>query len=223
VNESWPMGRSFDVSCLSDALDRVGIPGQVDRVIMPISRGARCAGRAFTVRYEPIGSDGGTVGDFVDEIPEGSVVVVANSGRLDCTVWGDILTDAASYRRLAGTVIDGLCRDVNRILELEYPVFARNNWMRTGKGRVRLEEVGGIVDFGGVRVASGDLVFGDADGIVVVPAGREQAVLEAAEEIEVAEKKIRDALARGVELRIAREEFGYHRLQQPRGAQNEEA
>ena len=113
----------------------------------------------------------------------------------------------------AGTVIDGVCRDVDRSLILGYPIFARGNWMRTGKDRVRVEAVGVPVSVGGVRVEPGDLLLGDGDGLVAVPSARMEDVLAAAEDIERAEDAIRAAVEGGRSLREARRMAGYHDLQ----------
>ena len=73
-------------------MDRLGIPGQA-LGMAPLDVRFRLAGRAYTIRYRPIGAvEKGTVGDYIDDVPPGEVVVLDNAGRLDCTVWGDILT-----------------------------------------------------------------------------------------------------------------------------------
>jgi regulator of RNase E activity RraA len=204
--------RNLSTSGISDALDRLGIAGQA-LGIAPLDRRFRLAGRAWTLRYGPVGSDRGTVGDYVDDLGPGDVVVLDNQGRLDATVWGDLLTVTAHRRGVAGTVIDGVCRDADRSLGLGYPIFARGNWMRTGKDRVRVEATGVPVSIGGVRVEPGDLLLGDGDGLVVVPAARADEVLAAAEEIERAEDTIRSAVEDGTPLREARRAAGYHDLQ----------
>ena len=91
-------------SALSDALDKMGIEGQIPGVL-PIERSMRFAGTAFTVEMLPAGQSGGSVGDYIDDVEPGQVVVIANDGRLDATVWGDILTSVAAIRGIAGTVI----------------------------------------------------------------------------------------------------------------------
>jgi len=199
-------------SGVSDALDRLGIAGQC-LGIGPLDRAFRLVGRAFTVRYGPVGTDGGTVGDYIDDLGPDQVVVLDNAGRLDATVWGDLLTITASRRRVAGTVIDGVCRDVDRALALSYPIYSRGAWMRTGKDRVRVDEIGGAVSIGGVRVMAGDALLGDGDGVVAVPRGRLAEVLQVAGRIEAAESRIRAALDRGAGLRDARAQVGYHALQ----------
>jgi regulator of RNase E activity RraA len=197
---------------LSDAMDRMGIPCQCAG-IMPVDRSFSLTGQAWTLRYGAIGQDGGTVGDYIDDLEPGTVIVLDNRGRMDATVWGDLLTATASRRSIAGTVIDGVCRDIDRALMLKYPIFSRGNWMRTGKDRVRVEASGEPVTIGGIRVCPGDWVRGDGDGLVVIPAARALEVIEGAEVIQTVEDTIRAEIERGVPLREARARHQYHALQ----------
>jgi len=199
-------------SGVSDALDRLGIAGQAAG-IHPLEPSFRLCGRAFTGLYQPVDALGGTVGDYVDDVPPGAVVVLDNGGRTDVTVWGDILTLVASRNGLAGTVIDGVCRDSARSSELSYPVFSRGRWMRTGKDRVQLVGVEVPVTVGQVRVRPGDILLGDGDGIVVVPQEREREVLDTVFAIEQAEENIRQQVRAGARLDLARKQLGYHSLQ----------
>jgi 4-hydroxy-4-methyl-2-oxoglutarate aldolase len=203
---------AFATSGISDALDRLGIAGQAFG-IRAVTPGARMAGRAFTGLYQPVDVDGGTVGDYIDDVPAGSVIVLDNAGRTDATVWGDILTLVASRRGIAGTAIDGVCRDAGRSAELAYPMFARGRWMRTGKDRVQLVGLQVPVTLGKVRVRPGDIVVGDDDGVVVVPRDRETEVLDAVLAIERAEEDIRKQVLDGVRLDEARRQLGYYTLQ----------
>jgi 4-hydroxy-4-methyl-2-oxoglutarate aldolase len=202
----------LDTTSISDALDRLGIAGQCLN-IKPLDPRFRLTGRAYTILYGPAGKPPGTVGDYIDDVLPGSVVVLDNGGRENATVWGDILTWVAHQRGVAGTVIDGACRDTHLARELGYPVFSRSYSMRTGKDRVQVEAVNGIVNIGDARVAPGDLLRGDADGVVVLPRAHEDAILAAAEEIDEVEQKIRAAVADGKTLAEARRQLGYHRLQ----------
>jgi 4-hydroxy-4-methyl-2-oxoglutarate aldolase len=202
------------LSCteLSDAMDRLGIAGQCLN-IMPLDRSFRLVGQAWTLRYGAVGQDPGTVGDYIDDLGPGQVVVLDNAGRLDATVWGDLLTITASRRAVAGTVIDGVCRDIDRSIELRYPIFSRGNWMRTGKDRVRVEGFNQPVSIGGIRVEPGDWLRGDGDGLVAISQARAGEVIAAATEIREKEDQIRAAIARGDALRHARAKVGYHALQ----------
>lgn len=204
--------RKLDTATLSDALDKLGINGQCYR-IKARSTEFRLAGRAWTLKYGPAANPPGTVGDYIDDVPPGAVVVLDNGGREDATVWGDILTEIAHRRGLAGTVINGICRDVALCLKLGYPVFSRDHWMRTGKDRVQVEATQVPVNIGEARVQPGDVLRGDADGVIVIPREHEDAVLDAAEAIHHAEEAIRAACRGGMRLDEARKQFKYHQLQ----------
>lgn len=202
----------LDTPTLSDALDKLGIVGQCYK-IKPRSSDFRMAGRAWTLKYGPAQTPPGTVGDFIDDVAPGSVIVLDNNGREDATVWGDILTEIAHRRGIAGTVINGINRDTHLCLSLGYPVFSKDHWMRTGKDRVQVEATGIPVQIGGARVAPGDILKGDTDGVVVIPQEHEDRVLAVAEEIEAAENHIREAARTGIRLDAARKQFKYHQLQ----------
>jgi 4-hydroxy-4-methyl-2-oxoglutarate aldolase len=205
----------LDTTSLSDALDRLGIAGQCLN-IKPLDHRFRLTGRAFTILYGPAGIPPGTVGDYIDDVPAGSVVVLDNGGRENATVWGDILTWVSHTRGIAGTVIDGACRDTQLSRELGYPIYSRSYSMRTGKDRVQVEAMNGPVNIGDARVEPGDLLRGDADGVLVIPRVHEDAVLAAAEEIDAVEQKIRAAVNEGRTLAEARRQLGYHQLQSRR-------
>ena len=201
-------------AAISDALDRAGIEGAVHGLV-PLSDDFRAAGPAFTVRYAPLdgAAAGGTVGDFLDDVPPGAVIVIDNDGRTDVTVWGGIMTEVAAVRGIAGTVINGVCRDVPACLAQNYPLFSRGRFMRTGKDRVRLAATGEPVTISGIEIQPGTLICADADGVVAVPAAEAARIAETAERIERVEAGIVAAARAGSTLRAARERFGYHTLQ----------
>lgn len=202
----------LDTTALSDAMDRLGIAGQC-LGIQPLDHKFRLAGRAFTLLYGPSASPSGTVGDYIDDVAPGQIVVLDNGGRENATVWGDILTWVAHERRVGGTVIDGACRDTHLALQLGYPIYSRSYSMRTGKDRVQVEAMGGVVNIGDARCAAGDILRGDSDGVVVIPKEHENEILDAAEQIDAVEDAIRRAVQQGMTLRQAREQHGYHSLQ----------
>lgn len=204
--------RALDTTTVSDALDRLGLTGGCVG-ILPINHGTRACGHAFTVRYRPCGPTRGSVGDFLDDVSPGQVVVIDNGGRPVGTVWGDIMTVLAVKKGIAGTVIDGACRDLPRIRSLGYPIFTRSFTMITGKDRVEVESVNQPVSIANEQVCPGDLMLADDTGVVRIPAGRAEAVLAVAEEIEAAERRILEAIDNGMSLREARALHGYHALQ----------
>ena len=204
--------KKLTAAAVSDALDRLGLHGAC-LGIAPLATGYRMVGRAFTIKYIPVGVVKGTVGDYIDDVPPGGVVVLDNSGRLDCTVWGDILTSVAHKRGIAGTVIHGVCRDIARSFELRYPIFSRGKFMRTGKDRVQVEGMNVPVSLGDVQVRPGDAVIGSDDGIVIVPKDREEEVLAVAQSVSQVEDQILSEALKGNRLDEVRKKYKYHELQ----------
>jgi regulator of RNase E activity RraA len=205
--------KGLDTASVSDALDRLGLPGQCHGIMPLDNYESTVAGLAFTVKYVPASTPPGTVGDFIDDVGEGDVVVIDNGGRTDCTVWGDILTQYAGIRKIAATVIDGVCRDVTRALTDAYLLFTRGRFMRTGKDRVQVEAVNVPISIGTARASARDVIVADASGVVVVLKDRAREVAETAWKIEKAESDIRQWISQGKTLGEARSALGYHRLQ----------
>ena len=112
----------LDTPGVSDAMDKLGLPGQCLGIAPLDNYSQVIVGPAFTVQYVTASVPPGTVGDFIEDVAPGDIVVIDNGGRTDCTVWGDIMTQYAGTRRIAGTVIDGVCRDVNKALGDGYPI-----------------------------------------------------------------------------------------------------
>ena len=203
-----------DTAGVSDALDKLGLTGQCRKIMPLIDYRKTTIGPAFTVRYVPASNPPGTAGDYLDDVAAGDFVVIDNGGRTDCTVWGDIMTQYASLRGLAGTVIDGVCRDVDLAIGTSYPIFTVGRWMRTGKDRVQLGGINEPLGVGNVRVNPRDIVVADANGVVIVPRGRVGEIAALAKSIMKSEEGIREMISRGSTLAEAREKHGYHTLQQ---------
>lgn len=214
TSSDWfQQARTLTTAEVSDALDAVNLPGSA-LGIRPVAGPAKLFGLAFTIRYAPIDRfQPGTVGDYIDTLKPGTVVVLDNGGRLDCTVWGGILSKLAAHKGIAGTVIHGVCRDTAEADEADYPLYANGRFMRTGKDRVQVEAYEEPVMLGDVRVCPGDLLVGDADGVVVVPRLRMQEVLTKALTTRAREEQILAAALAGMPLTEARKKFGYHTLQ----------
>ena len=143
--------RKLDTTCVSDALDKLQITGALHG-IKPLAFDRPICGRAFTVHYIPCGMVKGTVGDFLDDVEPGQVIVIDNGGRDYCTVWGDIMAITAKRIGVEGTVIDGVCRDITAIRKIGYPIYSKGYYMRTGKDRVEVDDVGVPVSVSGVKV-----------------------------------------------------------------------
>jgi regulator of RNase E activity RraA len=203
----------LDTPGVSDALDKLGLPGQCLGVAPLDNYSKVIVGPAFTVQYVSASVPPGTVGDFIEDVAPGDVVVIDNGGRTDCTVWGDIMTQYAGTRQIAATVIDGVCRDVNKALGDGYPIFSKGRFMRTGKDRVQVQSVNQPVSIGTARVSARDIVVADANGVVIVPRARAAEVAACARQIESIEADIRALITQGKTLKEARAALGYHSLQ----------
>ena len=203
----------LDTPGVSDAMDKLGIPGQCLGIAPLDNYRGTVVGPAFTVQYVPANTPPGSVGDFIEDVQPGDVVVIANAGRTDCTVWGDIMTQYAGARGIAATVIDGVCRDVSKALGDGYPLFTKGRYMRTGKDRVEVLSVNQPVAISETRVCARDIVVADANGVLVVPRARAAEVAQVARQIEAVEAQIRAQIEAGKTLKEARASLGYHTLQ----------
>lgn len=197
---------------ISDALDKLDLPGSLYG-IGPLREGLRACGPAFTAVYDSLEGQEGTVGDFLDDVPSGSIIVIDNQGKTDCTVWGGIMTQVADERGIAATVINGVCRDTTTSLKTDYAIWSAGRFMRTGKDRVKLVATQENLQIDSVPIRPQDIVCCDEDGVVVVPFDRADEVATLAQEIENAENRIVVAVRNGATLKEARASNGYHSLQ----------
>lgn len=156
--------------------------------------GARVAGPAFTVHG--IGGDNLALHRAVAAAPAGSVLVVDLQGARHGH-WGEILAVAARQRGILGLVVDGGVRDVAEQAELGFPVFARHVTV-VGTGKEHPGQFDAPVRVGGAVVRPGDLVVGDADGVVVVPADAVEETLDRADARVAEELRALDAIRAGV-------------------------
>lgn len=197
---------------VSDALDMLGYNNGLGSAINPLTIGMKAVGPAYTLQVEPVAEgESGKAGDYIDDVPAGAVIVIANRGEVECTVWGDILSYVAKKKGIAGTVIDGACRDVDGIVELEYPVFSRAGYMKSGKGRVSLKAQNVPVLIGQTEVNPGDIVVADGAGALVIPAERLEEVEALVSEIMEMEEKVLALVDQGVALKAAREQLNYNK------------
>lgn len=204
--------KALDTTSVSDALDRFGISGGLCgiRAVVP---GTSLCGQAFTTHNVPCGPNKEKAGDYLDEVESGQVVVIDNAGRDYCTVWGDLMSMIALRNGVAGTIIDGVCRDIPNIKKIGYPIFTKGYYMVTGKERVYLDAVNIPVSICGVQVKPGDIVMADENGALVIPLEFAKEVLEAAREIAKKEAIIEQYINKGMSLKEARGMTDYHTLQ----------
>jgi 4-hydroxy-4-methyl-2-oxoglutarate aldolase len=165
---------AFDPATIYEA---AGQKGMVDPAIRPAWPGARLCGRVVTVECPP--GDNLMLHLAVASAPPGVVVVANVGGYVWAGAWGEILTAAAQARGLAGLAIDGAVRDIDAICEAKFPIFSRG--LAIGScTKERAGTTGVPIRFGGVEVHPGDVIVGDADGLVVVEQGRLDEVYDTA-------------------------------------------
>jgi 4-hydroxy-4-methyl-2-oxoglutarate aldolase len=199
---------------IADVLDELGFREQaMDPAIRPLPGVSRLFGRAFTVRAEttaeipeePYRAEL----EAVDALVDGDVVVAAVEGEHGPSgFWGELLTTAALSRGGRGAVVDGYTRDSEAIAALGYSLFARGSSPLDSKGRSEVIGYGEPVRCGGVLVATGDLVFGDQDGVVVIPEDAAEKVFALALDKVGRESEMRVALRGGMGVIEAYDRFG---------------
>lgn len=192
---------------VSDAMDKLGVRRGGAIGIVPLEPGHRIAGPAFTVAFAPKDEVSAKLPEYLTQAEPGDVVVIANRGRLDCSVWGGLRSATAKERGCIGTVADGCYRDVEEHRRAGYPVFGRGATMMSSRPVVSLASIDEPIDFAGVRVFREDLVVADDSGVLIVPAADADRVLEAAEQQAAAERAVEEAVRGGERLEDARRKY----------------
>jgi regulator of RNase E activity RraA len=192
---------------LSDVLDAAGCRDHAMRPgIRPLDDNLVLCGHARTAQYvdgeqsEPEQNPYQLTMTLVDDLKVGEVVVLACGGSIRIAPWGELLSTAAQARGAAGFVTDGLVRDSRTVRKMKFPVFHAGIGLIDAKGRGRVAAIDIPVECGGVLVRPGDLVFGDADGVVVIPKEDEESILRAAMARVAAEDRMRRELRQGKTL-----------------------
>lgn len=198
---------------IADMLDKKGHRNQIlPHYVTPFTRNNRLAGPAFTGQGHPCAStsndDTETRLNMLDSITPGTVSVWACGGSMECAHWGEIMSTAARERGCTGAVIDGGARDLDFIDAMEYPVFARFKSSASSIGRWDIKEYQVTVKIGNTVIHPGDYIFGDVDGVVVIPKDLTMEVLMAAEVVYERESGMREELRRGVSVRDAYTKYG---------------
>ncbi len=182
----------LDAAALCDAAGVAGVTvGVVDPAIRRVSRGVRLTGPA---RLAICDLDFLEVWRALSQAEAGEALLI--SAASDRAVVGELFTAEAARRGLAGIVIDGFCRDTAALSGHELAVYARGATPRAGTVNVARGAVEAIT-LGGVVVTVGDLVFGDGDGVVVVPAARVAELVPIAEEIQRREAAMLETVRQG--------------------------
>jgi 4-hydroxy-4-methyl-2-oxoglutarate aldolase len=197
---------------ISDVLDAAGQRNQVLDARVTHYLGGVLVGRAATMlageQVEVEGEPYALQVEATDALRKDDVIVATTQGNEQAAFWGELFSTAAMARGARGLVLDGLVRDRRKIDEIGFSVFATGSRPVDSMGRLTVHAHGIPIRCGGVVVRPGDLIFAEADGVVVVPAEIEEGVIAAALEKVDKEDTVRDELAKGAPLAEAWKRHG---------------
>lgn len=207
------MRENLHVAVICDALDALGYRNQSPCVpLRPMTTSELLVGRCKTTLWAEIFHEDPRPYELelkaIDECRPDDVLVAAANGSTRSGVWGELLSTAAKNRGCVGAIVDGAVRDVAQMSEMRFPVFARGMCPYDSRDRQHVIEIDVPVDIRGVRFCPGDLVFADADGVVVVPSEVESEAIRRAWEKVHDENKVRDAIRNGMKVSEAWDKYG---------------
>ena len=191
-DELYTVFSRVSTSNISDAMHRKGAMPN----IRPLKTGYKMVGRALTVRT--YNGDWAKPVEAIDIAKKGDVIVIDACSGSDA-VWGELASWSCRKKGIAGVVIDGAARDVEDILQMGFPVFARHFVPNAGEPK-GFGEIGAEIKCDGLTVRNGDWVIGDDSGVVVVPAERAQEIANRAMNVREQENRIREEIKRGSTL-----------------------
>ncbi len=207
------MRRCFSSAVVCDALDAAGFPQQSPRVpLLPMTVDRVLVGRCKTTLWAAMAHPDPRPYELelraVDSCRPDDVLIAAAGGSCRSGVWGELLSTAARNAGCVGVIVDGAVRDVARMREMGFAVFARGRSPYDSKDRQRVIDLDVPVEIDHVRFYPGDLVVADEDGIVVVPRAAEEEVVRRAWDKVHAENQVRDAIRGGLSASEAFARFG---------------
>jgi regulator of RNase E activity RraA len=197
---------------VGDILDGLGCFHQfLPQPIQPALNTMKIAGRAMPVVmidvHGPQKKPFGLLTEALDQLQPGEVYV-ASGGDMRCAYWGEILTATARTRGAVGAVINGFHRDTPQMLEQNWPVFSRGRFAQDSSVRTKVVDFRCPLEVEGVWITPGDLVFGDQDGVVIVPQAHEKETISAALEKARGEKLVRKEIEAGMSSTAAFKKYG---------------
>jgi regulator of RNase E activity RraA len=204
--------RELYTPVVGDVLDALGRYHQfLPQPVQPLRESMIVAGRAMPVLmidvHGPQKKPFGLLTEALDDLRPGEIYL-AGGGAMRCAYWGELLTATARTRGAVGAVIDGFHRDTPKVLEQEWPVFSRGRFAQDSSVRTAVSDFRCAIEISGVWIEPGDLVFGDLDGVVIVPHALENKVIPRALEKARGEKVVRKAIEGGMSATEAFKKFG---------------
>ena len=196
---------------VGDVLDALGHYHQfLPQPIQPALIEMKIVGRAMPVVmidvYGPQKKPFGLLTEALDQLEPGEIYL-CSGGDMRCAYWGELLTATARTRGAAGAVVNGFHRDTPKMLEQNWPVFSRGRFAQDSAVRTQVTDFRCSIEIGGVWAEPGDLVFGDLDGVVVVPRKLQDEVIEKSLEKARKENVVRKAIEAGMSSTAALKKY----------------
>lgn len=197
---------------VADVLDNMGLYNQaLPPEIRPIAPEMKIAGRAMPVAIADIyGKQDKPFSNLLralDQVKEDEVYI-AQGGVVKCADWGELLTATVKAKGAAGAIVNSYHRDTRQVLEQNFPVFSRGYCPLSSETRSIIIDYRCPIIIGGVSIKPGDLIFGDIDGIIVIPREVEQEVIEKSLENAKGEKTVRKEVEKGASIIAVYEKYG---------------
>lgn len=197
---------------VGDILDALGCYHQFfPQEVRPLRENMKLVGRAMPVLmidvFGPQKKPFGLLTEALDQLEEDEIYI-ATGGTKRCAYWGELLTATARTRKAAGAVVNGWHRDTPQVLEQNWPVFSCGCYAQDSSVRTQVVDFRCPIEIGDVWVNPGDIVFGDIDGVLVIPQKYETEVFKKALEKAAGEKVVRKAIEDGMSATAAFAKFG---------------
>jgi len=200
---------------ISDVLDdKLGFKNNVyamEYTMRPLYPNIKLVGRAATALAVPIYQEPEEPYknelDFIESLKPGDVAVATQNGAMTAGLWGALLSTGARYRGARGAIVDGITRDTKVIKEMQFPVFIKGIAPGDTKGRIDIISYNEPIMCGGVWVNPGDIVFGDDDGVVIIPQEIANEVINLAEEKFKKEMQFMEGLKEGSSVKEMFEKY----------------
>lgn len=213
--------RELFTAVVGDIMDKMGLRRQfLPPYVQPLRDDMIVIGRALPVLEADVFDQGGEnsanpimakpfglMFEALDHLKPNEVYICSGASPT-YALWGGLMSTRALKLKAAGAVLDGYSRDTREILSLNFPTFSRGRYAQDQAPRGKVIDFGSPIEFGGVRITPGDIVFGDLDGVCIIPKAAEEEAFRGALEKVRGEQKVRQALEAGLSAAEAFEKFG---------------
>jgi len=193
------------VPAICDACDTLGIkPMLMDQGIQEVWPGAKALGVAATLKFAPLERGEKFREEMVmdvlklaDRIVPGNIIVIDSSNVMPAGLLGQVTSSMLIQKGVVGAVVDGAVRDIAQVIELKFPMWARGRVATSIRGRMKITEIQTVVKCGGQMVRPNDIVFGDQNGVVVIPPEYAEKIIKKAKELAKADSWWFEQVKRG--------------------------